>query len=141
MLIKKKNVYNYYKILSVVLFIISVTIFALDTVGIGHDFFNGLAASFLLLSIILFIVLIIKRKDNEFKNDLDHFSADERIKSQYKEIHSIMNHITLILLVVMLILSVFYKFPFHIGGTVILWVQIIGISAIWFYNKRKSLVE
>ncbi|HKL41282.1 MAG TPA: hypothetical protein VJ962_01685 [Clostridia bacterium] len=140
MWIKKSKVYNYYKFLSSFLFLIGISIFALSKAGIGHAFFNGLATSFLMISVLLFILLIIKRKDQGFKDDLDQMSDDERIKQQYMKCHSILNHFTLLLLVIMVTFSVFHEFSFHIGGTILLWTQIIGSVVIWFVNKKYNIL-
>lgn len=136
MIFKSINVYNYYKYLSGLLLLIALTIFSLNAIGIGHDFFNGLASSFLVLGIVLRVILFIKRKDIDFKDDLNQMGKDERLQKRYIKNHAILNHVSLGLIIILVTVSVFYEFPFQLGGSLILWVQII-LGFILFVKKEK----
>lgn len=136
MIFKSINVYNYYKYLSGVLLVIALTIFSLSAIDIGHDFFNGLASSFLVLGVILAIILFIKRRDIDFKDNLNQLGKDERIQKKYIKNHSILNHITVAMIIIFVTISVFYEIPFQIGGSIILWVQLI-IGFVLFIKKEK----
>jgi hypothetical protein len=132
----KSKVYNYYKYLSVVLCLLALTIFTLDIFGVGHAFFNGFATSILGVGLILMVVLIIKRKDPDFKSDLDQMASDERVKQQYLRRHCIMNHVLLVLIIIFLTVSVFYDYPFQVGGGILLWVHIIGMGLLWLKDTK-----
>lgn len=131
---KNINVYNYYKYLSAFFITVAFTVFTLGNLGFSHDFFNGLASSFLVLGVILSTMLFLKRKDIDFKENLNQIGKDERMQKKYMKNHSILNHASLALIVSLITISVFYDFSFAIGGTIILWVQLI-LGFILFIKK------
>lgn len=132
----KMNIYSYYKYLSVILVVLAMGIFTLESFGIGHDFFTGLASSFLLCGLILSSVLFLKRKNKLFRSDLNSMGTDERLKQMSHKRQSTMNYFLLGQVVLMVVVSVYYEFSFHIGGTIILWTQLIGGLVLWLKDRR-----
>jgi len=133
----KRKMYKIYQVQALVLFVLAGGIYGLNAIWLDHDFFDGLALGIFILSLVLGGFLFLKRKDEDFKEDLEFQDQDERLKSMRTRRHSIMHRVLLNALLVMVTISVFYDFSFKLGAGILMYIEIVGFGILWLFDRRK----
>lgn len=134
---KKKIRYRVLQITVIILFALSGLVYGVNKVWMKHTYFDGFALGMAIMSLGIGGFLFYKRKDEDFKEDLEYLKHDERLKVIRLKRHAIMHKVILTELIILTTFSVFYNLSFKTGAGILLYTDIIGFGILWLYDRRK----